>query len=236
MQIENTILVLGGSGGLGNAFVQALEANPRNQVLSLGTKVGHQGQPAIDYRDESSLINAAIWVKEQCAIRPLTTVIVATGFLHSETHSPERSWAQLDAHYLQHVMLINAIGPALAIKHFSPLLPKDCETNWVMISAKVGSIGDNALGGWYGYRASKAALNQIVKTASVEMTRRNKQSICVAIHPGTVATKLSEPFSKTGLNVRSAETAASEILEVIQNLQPLETGSFVDYQGNKLPW
>jgi NAD(P)-dependent dehydrogenase (short-subunit alcohol dehydrogenase family) len=122
------------------------------------------------------------------------------------------------------------------LKHFAPLLAKDQSTLWAMISAKVGSIGDNALGGWYGYRASKAALNQIVKTASIEMTRRNKLSVCVAVHPGTVATKLSEPFSKAGLNVRSAEIAAEDIFAVIQQLKPADTGSFVDYLGNKLPW
>jgi NAD(P)-dependent dehydrogenase (short-subunit alcohol dehydrogenase family) len=206
------------------------------QILSLSRTAGEIGQPSFDYADEASLAGSANWVQERCLTAPLTTVVVATGILHSESGSPERSWSQLDSEYLQQVMLVNAIGPALALKHFAPLLAKDQNTTWAMISAKVGSIGDNGLGGWYGYRASKAALNQIVKTASIEMTRRNKLSICVALHPGTVATKLSEPFSKAGLNVRSPEIAAEELFNVIEKLQPADTGSFVDYLSNKLPW
>ena len=232
----STTLILGGSGGLGKALQKRLSKHSTQQVLSLGRTVTEDGHPSFEYEDEASLASVAVWVQERCLSAPLTTVIVATGILNSETGSPERSWAQLDSRYLQEVMLVNAIGPALALKHFASLLAKDQQTTWAMISAKVGSIGDNALGGWYGYRASKAALNQIVKTASIEMTRRNKLSVCVALHPGTVATKLSEPFSKAGLNVRSPDTAAEEIAKVIEALQPADTGSFVDYLGNKLPW
>jgi NAD(P)-dependent dehydrogenase (short-subunit alcohol dehydrogenase family) len=233
---KNTTLILGGSGGLGSAMATRYARDPTQQILALGRTAGENGQPSFDYEDETSLAHAATWVEEQCLNVPLTTVIIATGILHSQSGSPERSWSQLDAGYLQEVMLVNAIGPALAVKHFAPLLAKDQNTLWAMISAKVGSIGDNALGGWYGYRASKAALNQIVKTAAIEMTRRNKLSVCVAVHPGTIATKLSAPFSKAGLNVRSPEVAAEEIFNVFQQLKPTDTGSFVDYLGAKLPW
>jgi NAD(P)-dependent dehydrogenase (short-subunit alcohol dehydrogenase family) len=232
----STTLILGSSGGLGQALTNVLGNDKTLQLLALSRTNSNFDHPSIDYNDEASLRKAADWVKHRCVDAPLTNVIVATGFLHSDIGSPERSWAQLDGAYLQQVMLINAIGPALAVKHFAPLLAKNMLTIWAMISAKVGSIADNSLGGWYGYRASKAALNQIVRTASIEMTRRNKYSICVALHPGTVATKLSEPFSKAGLNVRTPEVAATELINVIQNLQPSETGSFIDYQGNKLPW
>jgi NAD(P)-dependent dehydrogenase (short-subunit alcohol dehydrogenase family) len=217
-------------------MVSRFAQDPTQQILALSRTAGENGQPTFDYEDETSLARAATWAREQCLTAPLITVIVATGILHSESGSPERSWSQLDSGYLQDVMLVNAIGPALAVKHFAPLLAKDQSTVWAMISAKVGSIGDNDLGGWYGYRASKAALNQIVKTASIEMTRRNKLSACVALHPGTVATKLSAPFSKAGLNVRSADVAAEELFNVIQRLQPADTGSFIDYLGNRLPW
>lgn len=203
-----------------------------SQVLSLGRST----TPALDYADEATLAASAQWVAAQCANAPLRTVIVATGYLHTDGAGPERTWSQLDAAYLQRVMLINAIGPALVFKHFAQLLARDRVTRMASISAKVGSIGDNALGGWYGYRASKAALNQIVKTASIEMTRRSKLSVCVAIHPGTVATLLSEPFSKTGLNVRPADVAAAEILQVVHALQPAQTGGFYDYLGGVLPW
>jgi NAD(P)-dependent dehydrogenase (short-subunit alcohol dehydrogenase family) len=235
--IPGTVLVIGGSGGLGSAFVQRLRLDDRySQVLSTSRHPTGDDQHILDYSQESTLGECALWVSNKCSAAPLSTVIVATGYLHGEAGQPERSASQLDGSYLQQTMLINAIGPALAIKHFMPLLSRDRVTQWAMISAKVGSIGDNALGGWYGYRASKAALNQIVKTASIEMTRRNKQSICVALHPGTVATSLSEPFSKAGLNVRSPEVAAVELLNVVYSLEPSVTGGFFDYLGERLPW
>lgn len=229
----STALVIGAAGGLGAALVHSLQNDSSySQVLSLGRST----TPALDYADEATLAASAQWVAAQCVDAPLRTVIVATGYLHTDGAGPERTWSQLDAAYLQRVMLINAIGPALVFKQFAQLLARDRVTRMASISAKVGSIGDNALGGWYGYRASKAALNQIVKTASIEMTRRSKLSVCVAIHPGTVATLLSEPFSKTGLNVRPADVAAAEILQVVHALQPAQTGGFYDYLGGVLPW
>ena len=117
-----------------------------------------------------------------------------------------------------------------------PLLPKTGRCVAGFLSARVGSIGDNALGGWYGYRASKAALNQLVKTASIEMTRRNKESICVSLHPGTVASALSQPFAKTGLNVRPPAEAAHDLLTVLAGLNPADTGCLVDYLGQQLPF
>jgi NAD(P)-dependent dehydrogenase (short-subunit alcohol dehydrogenase family) len=237
MNTQSTALVIGGTGGLGAALVAALQQDTRyTQVLSLSRSHAPAGTPALDYADEATLLASAQWVAAQCLDAPLRTVVVATGYLHTDGTGPERSLAQLDAPYLQRVMLVNAIGPALVAKHFAPLLPRDRVTRLAMISAKVGSIGDNALGGWYGYRASKAALNQIVKTVAIDMARRSKLSICVALHPGTVATALSDPFSKTGLNVRSPAVAAAELLQVIHALQPAQTGGFFDYRGNTLPW
>jgi NAD(P)-dependent dehydrogenase (short-subunit alcohol dehydrogenase family) len=134
------------------------------------------------------------------------------------------------------VFRINTIGPALVMKYFLPLLPKQGRCVAGFVSAKVGSIGDNALGGWYGYRASKAALNQLVKTASIELARRNSNAICVALHPGTVNTALSQPFAKTGLKVRPASEAASDLLAVLAGLTPAQTGELIDYQGQTLPW
>jgi len=122
------------------------------------------------------------------------------------------------------------------MKHFLPLLPKQGRCVAGFVSAKVGSIGDNALGGWYGYRASKAALNQLVKTASIELARRNSQAICVALHPGTVDTALSQPFAKTGLKVRPAAEAANDLLGVLAGLKPEQSGALLDYQGQTLPW
>jgi NAD(P)-dependent dehydrogenase (short-subunit alcohol dehydrogenase family) len=237
MNTQNTALVIGASGGLGTALAQALRVDVRySQVLSLSRSSADPDMPALDYADESSLVSSAQWVASQCIAAPLRLVIVATGYLHTDGAGPERSLAQLDIAYLQRVMLVNTIGPALVAKHFAPLLPRDTAVRMVMVSAKVGSIGDNALGGWYGYRASKAALNQMVKTIAIDMSRRNKLSICVALHPGTVATRLSEPFGKAGLNVRTADVAAAELLRVIHCLEAPQTGGFFDYRGESLPW
>jgi NAD(P)-dependent dehydrogenase (short-subunit alcohol dehydrogenase family) len=226
----STALVLG-TGGLGTALTHALSAQ-HSQVLSLGRR----STPAIDYANEASLAQAAAWTAAQCALAPLRLLVVATGFLHGEAGQPERSWAQLQAGYLSEVFWVNAIGPALVMKHFLPLLPRQGHCAAVFLSAKVGSIGDNGLGGWYGYRAAKAALNQLVKTASIEQARRNREAAIVALHPGTVATPLSEPFSKNGLNVRPPEVAAAEIAQVLNGLGPQDNGRFVDYQGQTLPW
>lgn len=220
-----------GTGGLGAALAQALSAQ-HSQVLSLGRR----SSPAVDYADEASVAQAATWTAAQCAHAPLRLLVVATGFLHGEAGQPERSWSQLNAAYLGQVFLVNAIGPALVMKHFLPLLPRQGPCAAVFLSAKVGSIGDNGLGGWYGYRAAKAALNQLVKTASIEQARRNREAAIVALHPGTVATPLSEPFSKNGLNVRPPEVAAAEIAQVLQGLGQQDNGRFVDYQGQTLPW
>ena len=232
---QNLALIIGSSGGLGAALLAQLEGDAgyaQAVGLSRSTEV------SINYDDETSIANAAQHVASLCATSnlQLRLLVVATGFLHGAQGQPERSVTNLDAEYLQHVFKINTLGPALVMKHFLPLLPKTGRCVAGFVSAKVGSISDNALGGWYGYRASKAALNQLVKTASIELTRRNKDSICVSLHPGTVATALSEPFAKAGLNVRPATEAAADLLAVLADSSPPDTGCLVDYQGQKLPF
>jgi NAD(P)-dependent dehydrogenase (short-subunit alcohol dehydrogenase family) len=234
---ENTALVIGASGGLGAALrARLLAGGGFSQVLALSRSVSEDGAPLLDITDEASIAASAEWLKLKGAEQALRLVIVATGILHNDGNGPERSLSQLDAAYLAQVFAINSIGPALLLKHLAPLLPKTGDAKLAFISAKVGSIGDNALGGWYGYRASKAALNQIVKTASIELARRNKQTCCIALHPGTVDTALSEPFGKNGLNVREPAIAAQEILSVIHQLKAQDNGRFLDYKGESLPW
>ncbi len=238
---QNSAIVIGANGGLGAGLVNMLAteaafAPQYSQILGFSRQPAANRPQTIDYADESTIQRSAAWAAEHCKNAPIRLIIIATGYLHSNGSGPERSFQHLDMAYLNHVMLINAIGPALILKHFAPLLPKTGDVRIAFISAKVGSIGDNALGGWYGYRAAKAALNQIVKTASIELTRRNKESICIALHPGTVATALSEPFSKSGLNVRSPDVAAQELLSVIHALNPSETGRFYDYKGESIVW
>ena len=232
---DGLAVVIGSGGGVGAALLSQLERDGQYaRVLGLGRNT----EVSVDYLKEGSMASAAQAVAGVCAAAnlELRLLVVATGFLHGAPGQPERSWANLDAAYLDHVFRINTLGPALVMKHFFPLLPKQGRCVAGFLSARVGSIGDNALGGWYGYRASKAALNQLVKTASIELTRRNRQSICVALHPGTVSTALSQPFAKTGLNVRSAPEAAGDLLAVLQALVPEDTGCLVDYLGQKLPF
>ena len=233
--VQNLALIIGSGGGIGAALLSQLQ-NHTGYSQAIG--LSRSTEVSVDYFDESSIANAAQSIASLCATSrlELRLLIVATGFLHGEKGQPERSFTNMDAAYLDHVFKINTLGPALVMKHFLPLLPKTGRCVAGFISAKVGSISDNALGGWYGYRASKAALNQLVKTASIEMTRRNKDSICVSLHPGTVATALSEPFAKTGLNVRPASDAANDLLTVLALLQPVDSGCLVDYQGQKLPF
>ena len=236
MAVSNALaVVIGSGGGLGAALLGQLE---RDANFSQAVGLSRSTEVSVNYLDESSIAKAAQSIASLCATSnlQLRLLLVATGFLHGEQGQPERSFTNLDAAYLAQVFQINTLGPALVMKHFLPLLPKTGRCVAGFVSAKVGSISDNALGGWYGYRASKAALNQLVKTASIELTRRNKDSICVSLHPGTVATKLSEPFAKTGLNVRPAVEAADDLLAVLAGLNPADTGCLVDYKGQKLPF
>jgi NAD(P)-dependent dehydrogenase (short-subunit alcohol dehydrogenase family) len=122
------------------------------------------------------------------------------------------------------------------MKHFLPLLARDGKAVFATLSARVGSIGDNKLGGWYGYRASKAALNQMVRTAAIELRRRAPSAICVALHPGTVESRLSAPFERTGLDIRPSDQAAAELVAVIESLGADDTGAFFDHRGEQPPW
>jgi NAD(P)-dependent dehydrogenase (short-subunit alcohol dehydrogenase family) len=163
-------------------------------------------------------------------------VIDATGFLHDENQSPEKTWRQLDAAWLARSFALNAIGPALLMKHVLPLLPREGKAVFATLSARVGSIGDNRLGGWYAYRASKAALNQLVRTASVELARRSPDALCIALHPGTVATPLSAPFAATGPQVHTPAAAVRHMLAVIGQLTADANGGFFDWRGQTVPW
>ena len=231
-------VVIGGTGGIGAALVAGLQAQGF-EVLALGRRT----QPALDYTDEATVAACAQHVAARLVETdlPLVRLIVATGFLHGQTaggHNaePQRSWQHLNADALQHNFLINAIGPALVVRHFLPLLPRQGCCVAAFLSARVGSIGDNALGGWYAYRASKAALNQLVHTSAIELARRNKEALCVVLHPGTVDTRLSKPFAKTGLQVRPADEAASDLLAVIDALPAGSSGQFFDHKGLAIPW
>lgn len=222
--------VIGAGGGIGAALLAGLEAGGAyGQVIGLG----RNSTPPLDLLSEPSIAAAAAHVAGAGELR---LVLDATGFLHGAGFSPERGLRALDPAHMAHSYAINAIGPALLMKHFCPLLPRQGRAVFATLSARVGSIGDNRLGGWHSYRAAKAALNQVLRTASVEMHRSHPDAILVALHPGTVATPLSAPFSKSGLSVRPAEEAARDILAVVAGLQAAETGGFFDQAGAAIPW
>ncbi|MFU2487909.1 SDR family NAD(P)-dependent oxidoreductase [Thauera sp. WH-1] len=224
------LAVVIGGGGIGGALAAALQADPAfAEVLVFG----RASTPGLELRDEASIAACARIVAGRGVPR---LVFDATGFLHGEGIQPEKSLRQLDPAHLAHAFAINAIGPALLMKHFLPLLPTSGRAVFATLSAKVGSIGDNRLGGWYAYRASKAALNQLVRTAAIELRRRNPVAVCVALHPGTVDTGLSAPFAKAGLQVQHPAQAAERLLGVLAGLGPQDSGEFFSYRGERLPW
>ncbi len=233
---EGQALVIGAQGGLGSALSAQVQASaPQAWVQG----ISRQSEPAVDLLDEASVAALAQHVQAQqlSTGRPLRLVIDATGFLHGQGFEPEKTWRSLDPAHMALSFAINATGPALLMKHLLPLLPREGKAVFATLSAKVGSIGDNQLGGWYSYRAAKAALNQLVHTAAIELKRQRPQAVCVSLHPGTVDTGLSGPFAKTGLNVQTPEQAALRLLTVIDGLDAAQhSGGFMDYQGQTLPW
>lgn len=223
-------VVIGAQGGLGAAFVEALGADTSfARVIGLG----RNSLPALDLLSEASIETCA---RHVAGLGVPRLIVNATGILHGPGLAPEKSWRQLEAQAMATAFSLNAIGPALLMKHFLPILPREGKSVFATLSAKVGSIGDNRLGGWYSYRASKAAQNQLVRTAAIELRRRNPAAICVALHPGTVDTALSAPFAKAGLQVQPPVLAAQRLLEVIDRLCAEDSGTFVDYRGEPLPW
>lgn len=223
-------VIFGASGGIGGALVEAVQAAARfEHVIAFSRSTS----PAFDLLDEASLERAAVFAADKGEIR---LVIDATGFLHDDLQGPEKSWRQMDAGNLARSFALNAIGPALIMKHVLPRLPRSGKAVFATLSARVGSIGDNRLGGWYAYRASKAALNQLVRTAAVELARRSSDALCIALHPGTVATMLSAPFSASALEVHSPEAAARYLLAVVNHLTAQANGGFFDWRGQSVPW
>ena len=227
---EGIAVVFGAGGGIGSALVRLLRAsNQFEEVVGISRNL----LPDFDISCETSI---QVVVSELLEADRVRLALDATGFLHDDMRQPEKSLRSLDLESLQHSFAINAIGPALLMKHVFPYLSRRKKSLFGTLSARVGSISDNKLGGWYGYRASKAALNQFVRTASIELSRVAPEAICVALHPGTVATPLSFPFTRNRGNVFSPEVAASRLLSVVDALTPSSTGQFFDWAGKRVPW
>jgi NAD(P)-dependent dehydrogenase (short-subunit alcohol dehydrogenase family) len=223
-------VVIGASGGIGAALVAALE-DEGTPVLAFAR--AFTGDAHIDLEDEATIAAAAqtvagAWTPE--------LVIVATGLLHADGHGPEKAIRDLDPLWAQRNFAVNAIGPALVAKHLLPLMPRGKRAVFAALSARVGSIADNTLGGWYSYRASKAALNQLIRTAAIENKRRNDRGIVVALHPGTVDTALSKPFQGNVEPGRlfDAGRAAVQLLDVLDGLKPPDSGRLFDWEGKEV--
>jgi len=221
-------LVIGSSGTIGSAFMALLQQNLAcSEVVGLSRQSTHP----INYHDLDSIEIAANALSLEA---PFQLIINTIGVLHTSNWMPEKRLEDLNADQLAELIKINAVGPALTIKCFSKLLDPQ-NSVMVTLSAKVGSIEDNRLGGWYSYRASKAALNMLIKTAAIELTRTKPNTALIALHPGTVNSNLSKPFRGEQIG-RPPLDAASDMLKVIESLNKEDSGSFISYSGERLPW
>ena len=217
-------MVVGASGGIGGALVAVLRARG---VEVVGLSRRDEGLEVTDEASVARLLGALQG--------PFDLVLVATGALILDGEGPEKTLRSVTAEGLARQFAVNAIGPALVMKHALRLLPRDRVSRLAVLSARVGSIGDNRLGGWYGYRAAKAGLNQLLRSAAIEATRTHPQSVLVALHPGTVETGLA-PALRAGHPAVAPEVAAANLLRVLEALGPADTGGFFGWQGKAVPW
>jgi len=221
-------LVIGASGALGAAFVRQLQSEPRcSQVVA----ISRQSSPGLDLTREDSIQACAHALSAQ---GPFHLVIDATGALTLNQRGPEKRLDELDGAQLLDVLQLNAVGPVLLLKHFTPLLAAGQRVIWAKLSARVGSIEDNRKGGWYSYRAAKAALNMLLQTAAIEIARRRPLSVVAALQPGTVRSALSQPF--VGEAAMDPDVSAQRLLAVLDGLQPTGRAQFVDHLGQSIAW
>ncbi|PRX03991.1 UNVERIFIED_ORG: NAD(P)-dependent dehydrogenase (short-subunit alcohol dehydrogenase family) [Martelella mediterranea] len=220
-------LVIGASGGIGRAFCETIVDDRRCGGLHRLSR----RDDGFEITDETSVAAAAA----NFADTRFDLILCATGALHIDGVGPEKTIRAVDAGAMSNQFAVNAIGPALVMKHFLPLIARDRRTIFACLSARVGSIGDNHIGGWMSYRASKAALNQIVRTASIEARRKLPRLSLAALHPGTVATPLSDPFATGNRRVEAGE-AADSMLSALNGIAEGETGLFLAYDGSRIEW
>lgn len=232
-------IVFGASGGLGSAFVETLAADEAvTQVHAVSRSAVDVASPKVrahrcDPLDEHAL---GASIAEATADGPLHIAIVALGVLHGEGIAPEKTWRHVDAAVMARVLEINTIAPTLIAKHVLPALAKDRKSCLALLSARVGSIGDNRLGGWVSYRASKAALNMVIRTFSIELARVNKSASIMGLHPGTVETDLSQPF-RAGIpsaGLFTPRRSVIDMLTVVDGADASANGRVFDYSGKEI--
>ena len=221
-------LVIGASGAIGSALLRQLQSDPRCAAV-LG--VSRQSKPGLDLLSELSITACAQALTAQ---GPFHLVLDATGALTLNGRGPEKRLDELSAPHLLDALHLNAVGPGLLLKHFAPLLATGQRVIWGKLSARVGSIEDNRKGGWYGYRAAKAALNMLLQTATIELSRRRPLAVVAALQPGTVQSALSQPF--VGDEAMPPDVSARRLLAVLDGLPATGRAHFVDHQGQSLPW
>ena len=233
-----SVAIIGSSGAIGRAFLDAYIADKevsniysisRTEVESNDERIIHIN---IDVTDEVSVKAAASKIGEN----RLDKLIVATGILHTELFGPEKSIKDIKIENFVKTFSVNAFGPALIGKYFLPLMKKDKKSIAAFLSARVGSISENKLGGWYSYRASKSALNQIIKNFSIESKRTNPAGIIIGLQPGTVKSKLSEPFQK---NVKKGKLllpkdSVKSLIRVIESVMQNDSGKIFDWKGEEI--
>ncbi len=224
---DGCAVVVGAGGGIGGALADALAASGRFGA------VHRLARRDLDLEDEASIVAAAARLDS-----PPRLVIVATGLLHGQGVAPEKALRAVDPAALMKSYAVNAVGPALVAKHFTPLFPRTGKATFAALSARVGSLGDNRLGGWHGYRASKAALNMLLRNVAIELARTRPEAVCLALHPGTVDTGLSAPFQAGVPDARLFTPAfsAERLLEVIDRRGPADSGRVFDWADKPVPW
>lgn len=223
---ERTAVIIGARGGIGAALSDALETGAEYGRV---VRLHRESAPSIDLLDEASIAAAAGSLADTAP----QLVIVATGLLHTADKGPEKSLRELDPDWMIQNYRVNAVGPALVAKHFLPIMAKQGPICFAALSARVGSISDNRLGGWHSYRASKSALNMFIRNIAIEWQRKNAQSIVVGLHPGTVETQLSAPFKGNPAHERFAPArAATDMLSVLAGLKPEQSGQIFAYDGS----
>ena len=243
-----TALVVGGGQGIGLGFVrQFLAQTDIQRVYATYRRVESAADlltiadPRLcclqmDITDESQI--AAVIQKIQAETTALHYVINSVGVLHEGEMQPEKSLRQINSEQLLRYFQVNSVGAMLLFKYVQPLLKHDARSILATISAKVGSISDNEIGGWYGYRASKAALNMFIRTSAIEYKRNCPNAILVALHPGTTDTRLSLPFQRNvpPEKLFSVYRTVAQLLTVIAGLAATDSGRFVNWDGNAIPW
>ena len=222
-------LVVGSGGAIGAAFAQAFCADPQCGHVEL---ISRGSQSDFDLSNHESIRAQATLASGK---GPYHIIVDATGAIAINGVGPEKALSSLHPDHLMQAFLINAIGPALVLRHFSPLLAKGASV-YAKLSARVGSITDNKKGGWYGYRSSKAALNMILQSAAIELQRKNPDLRVIALQPGTVQSRLSQPFLNSSINVIEPQVSVNGMLHALKELPPKSGAYFLDYKGIEIPW